>query len=182
MARFDLFANTDPRASHGLYLDVQSDLVQTPTRWCVPMRRWRSDRPLLRGAQQLIQVDEDSIRGLDARKINPIDRTYLAKVITTAQTLKPQVMSIDFLLDRPTTEDQPLAQAVQAATQQGQWLLFSAQLKANRREIGVIPTIGNPNSTRPTSLANLPCHRYLRQPQLVSTTILYCLQVNMVPH
>ncbi|MBK6853240.1 MAG: CcdB family protein [Burkholderiales bacterium] len=59
MARFDLFANTDPRASHGLYLDVQSDLVQTPTRWCVPMRRWRSDRPLLRGAQQLIQVDED---------------------------------------------------------------------------------------------------------------------------
>ncbi|HMW23662.1 MAG TPA: CcdB family protein [Burkholderiaceae bacterium] len=59
MARFDLFANTDPRASHGLYLDVQSDLVQTPTRWCVPLRRWRSDRPLLRGAQQLIQVDGD---------------------------------------------------------------------------------------------------------------------------
>ncbi|MBK6716325.1 MAG: CcdB family protein [Burkholderiales bacterium] len=59
MARFDLFANTDPRASHGLYLDVQSDLVQTPTRWCVPMRRWRADRPLLRGAQQLIEVDED---------------------------------------------------------------------------------------------------------------------------
>lgn len=57
MARFDLFANTDPRASHGLYLDVQSDLVQTPTRWCVPLRRWRSDRPLLRGAQQVIEVD-----------------------------------------------------------------------------------------------------------------------------
>ncbi len=95
----------------------------------------------------LIQVDEDSIRGLDARKINPIDRTYLAQVITKAQTLNAQVMSIDFLLDRPTSEDQPLAKAVQSATQQGQWLLFSAQLKPNRREIGVIPTIGNPNST-----------------------------------
>jgi CHASE2 domain-containing sensor protein len=95
----------------------------------------------------LVQVDEDSIRGLDARKINPIDRTYLAQVIDKAQTLKPQVMSIDFLLDRPTTEDQPLAKAVQSATQQGQWLLFSAQLKNNRREVGVIPTIGNPNST-----------------------------------
>jgi CHASE2 domain len=95
----------------------------------------------------LIQVDEDSIRGLDARKINPIDRTYLAQVIAKAQTLKPQVMSIDFLLDRPTAEDVPLTQAVQAATQQGQWLLFSAQLKTNRREVGVIPTIGNPNAT-----------------------------------
>ena len=76
MARFDLFANTDPRASHGLYLDVQSDLVQTPTRWCVPMRRWRADRPLLRGAQQLIEVDGDNWV-LDAPNILAVPTTLL---------------------------------------------------------------------------------------------------------
>ncbi len=95
----------------------------------------------------LVQVDEDSIRGLDARKINPIDRTYLAQVITQAQALKPQVMGIDFLLDRPTPEDAALTTAVRSATEQGQWLIFAAQLKPNGREVGVIPPIGNPQST-----------------------------------
>ncbi|MBE9028392.1 CHASE2 domain-containing protein [filamentous cyanobacterium LEGE 11480] len=95
----------------------------------------------------LVQVDEDSIRGLDARKINPIDRTYLAQVIDKAQTLKPKVIGIDFLLDRPTNEDATLSQSVKAATQQGQWLLFAANSKSNGREIGAVPSIANPNWT-----------------------------------
>ena len=39
MARFDVYRNPNPRASHGLLLDVQSDLVRTHTRWCVPLLR-----------------------------------------------------------------------------------------------------------------------------------------------
>jgi hypothetical protein len=101
--------------------------------------------PNLSPSVLLIQVDEDSIRGLDARKINPIDRTYLAQVIDKAQALKPQVMGIDFLLDRPTGEDARLTQAVQQATKQGQWLLFAATTKANGSEVGVVPTIAQPN-------------------------------------
>ena len=38
MPRFDLYRNPNPRASHALFLDVQSDLVTTATRW------WRSVR------------------------------------------------------------------------------------------------------------------------------------------
>jgi hypothetical protein len=92
----------------------------------------------------LVQVDEDSIRGLDARKINPIDRTYLAQVIDKAQTLKPSVIGVDFLLDRPTDEDKTLAKSVQNATKQGQWFVFAATEK-NRREVGVVPSIASLN-------------------------------------
>jgi hypothetical protein len=37
MPRFDLYRNPNQRAVHGLYLDVQSDLVSTSTRWCLPL-------------------------------------------------------------------------------------------------------------------------------------------------
>jgi CHASE2 domain-containing sensor protein len=99
----------------------------------------------------LIQVDEDSIRGLDARKINPIDRTYLAQVIDQTRTLqgefKPSVIGIDFLLDRPTPEDPVLAAAVRRSIETNQWLLFAAQLNNNGRELGAIPEIANPRAT-----------------------------------
>lgn len=66
----------------------------------------------------LVQIDEASIRdrGLDARKINPIDRRYLAEVLEKVQTLNPRVIGIDFLLDRRTSppEDARLIQAIQA--------------------------------------------------------------------
>jgi hypothetical protein len=100
MARFDLFANTDPRASHGLYLDVQSDLVQTPTRWCVPMRRWRSDRPLLRGAQQLIEVDWRTI-GCWTRPTSWPFRTRCCDILWAVCLLDDHLRveaSLDFML------------------------------------------------------------------------------------
>jgi CHASE2 domain len=103
--------------------------------------------PAANPAVVLVQVDEDSIRGLDARKINPIDRTYLAQVIDQTQKLKPAVIGVDFLLDRPTSEDATLGKSVQSAAQQGQWLLFAAEAKPNGREVGPVATIGNPNWT-----------------------------------
>jgi CHASE2 domain-containing sensor protein len=95
-------------------------------------------------ATLLVQIDEDSIRGLDARKINPIDRTYLAQVIDRTKTLNPKVVGIDFLLDRPTPEDSALSKSVKQATEQAQWLLFAATTRSGR-EVGAIPTIANPN-------------------------------------
>jgi CHASE2 domain/CHAT domain len=111
----------------------------------------------------LVQIDEDSIRGLDARKINPIDRTYLAQVITQAQRLKPRVIGVDFLLDRPTAEDPVLAQAVQTATQQGEWLLFAAQLK-NGREVGVVGAIAAPDASLQGHINLYPHHMELLNP------------------
>ena len=57
MARFDIYRNPNPRASHGYYLDVQSDLVTTATRWCIPMALQRADRPLIQRAQGLLVVE-----------------------------------------------------------------------------------------------------------------------------
>ncbi len=54
MARFDVYRHPNPRASHGLLLDVQSDLVTTATRWCVPLLRAAAGVPVLQGAQTVL--------------------------------------------------------------------------------------------------------------------------------
>jgi len=54
--RFDVLANPNPKGSHALYLDVQSDLVQTSTRWCVPLMAATPERPILTGAHVVLDV------------------------------------------------------------------------------------------------------------------------------
>ncbi len=56
MARFEIYANPNPRASHSHYLDVQSNFVQTSTRWCVPLFLHAPSRPIILGAQVLIEI------------------------------------------------------------------------------------------------------------------------------
>ncbi len=90
----------------------------------------------------LIQIDEDSIRGLDARKINPIDRSYLAQVIAKTQGLNPRIIGIDFLLDRPTQEDAALKQSLQKL--QNTTPIFAASQKANGQTLGVTPSVSQP--------------------------------------
>lgn len=55
MARFDVFRNPNPRAVHDYLLDVQSDLVTTATRWCVPLKIPTAE-PVMRRAQCMIDV------------------------------------------------------------------------------------------------------------------------------
>jgi hypothetical protein len=57
VARFDLYLNPNPRASHGLFLDVQSDLVLTSTRWCLPLLPADAATPLLARAQLTVVLD-----------------------------------------------------------------------------------------------------------------------------
>lgn len=57
MPRFDIFRNPERSATHELYLDVQSDLVTTATRWCVPLRRAQIGRPVMRRAQSTLVID-----------------------------------------------------------------------------------------------------------------------------
>ncbi|MGI0491654.1 CHASE2 domain-containing protein [Alkalinema pantanalense CENA528] len=100
----------------------------------------------------LVQIDEASIRdrGLDARKINPIDRSYLGDVLNQIPSLQaarsgqatptPKVIGIDFLLDRPTQEDLPLQRAIAQATQRGNLLVFAAIVKG-QTVVGVRPNL-----------------------------------------
>jgi hypothetical protein len=60
MARFDIFRNPNPQASHQLYLDVQSDLVSTATRWCIPLLAAKPGAPVASRAQGLLNLLDDS--------------------------------------------------------------------------------------------------------------------------
>ena len=58
MSRFDIFVNPNQAATHVLYVDVQSDFVRLSTRWCIPLQRHVPSRPIVQGAQALIEVDQ----------------------------------------------------------------------------------------------------------------------------
>ena len=60
MPRFDIYSNPNPQASHPLYLDVQSDLVSTATRWCIPLRPQLPGQPIIKRAQGLLGIDGTS--------------------------------------------------------------------------------------------------------------------------
>lgn len=58
MPRFDLYRNPNQRATNGLYLDVQSDLISTSTRWCLPLFVAMAGTLLMSRAQWTVTVDE----------------------------------------------------------------------------------------------------------------------------
>ncbi len=58
MAKFDIFVNPNKAARHSLFVDVQSDFVRLSTRWCIPLSLHVPLRPIVQGAQALIEVDQ----------------------------------------------------------------------------------------------------------------------------
>lgn len=56
MARFDVFVNPNPRARYALWVDVQSDLVTTATRWCIPLLAAAPGHKAIARAQALVTV------------------------------------------------------------------------------------------------------------------------------
>ena len=60
MPRFDIYKNPNPKGAHAFYLDIQSDLVTTATRWCIPLRTASPGQPVVSRAQGLLKV-----RGVD---------------------------------------------------------------------------------------------------------------------
>ncbi len=60
MARFDVYRNPNPQASHALFLDVQSDLVSTATRWCIPLMTAKPGHPVVSRAQGILNIQQTS--------------------------------------------------------------------------------------------------------------------------
>ena len=56
MPRFDIYKNPNPKGAHAFYLDIQSDLVTTATRWCIPVRIAKLGQPVVNRAQGLLKV------------------------------------------------------------------------------------------------------------------------------
>jgi len=76
MPRFDLYRNPNRRASHALLLDVQSDLVATATRWCVPLRLAGPGQAVMQRAQSSLMVANE-LYVLDTPNVLAVPATLL---------------------------------------------------------------------------------------------------------
>ena len=90
MPRFDIYKNPNPKASHAFYLDIQSDLVTTATRWCIPLRTAKPGQPIVNRAQGLVHVQGINCR-LDTPNLlavpNALLRQPVDRLDTAAQAL-----------------------------------------------------------------------------------------------
>lgn len=90
----------------------------------------------------LVQIDEESIKRAEMTDPHPIDRNYIASIINQLTTLDAQIIGIDYLFDRPSSEQDPiLAQSVSnAIKEKGIWFIFASILDANGNQVGVAPS------------------------------------------
>ena len=99
MARFDIYENPNPKGAHAFYLDIQSDLVTTATRWCIPLRTAKPGQPVVNRAQGLFKVkgvdclmDTPNLLAVPNTLLkNPIDRLDAAAHVLAEA-------SVEFLL------------------------------------------------------------------------------------
>lgn len=111
--------------------------------WQLPVQNWLTHQRLLSQAvyrsitQQipqtdppilLVQIDNPSLIADGISDPRPIDRTYLARLIDKAAQLDMHVIGLDYVLDRPQVEADPIFNtAVKNATKtQGAWLIQAA--------------------------------------------------------
>ncbi|HOB66680.1 CcdB family protein [Ottowia sp.] len=76
MPRFDVYRNPNRRAKYTLYLDVQSDLVNTVTRWCIPLHAAEPGQPVMQRAQSSLKVG-DELYVLDTPNLLAVPATLL---------------------------------------------------------------------------------------------------------
>ena len=99
MPRFDIYKTPNPFGTHAFYLEIQSDLVTTATRWCIPLRTAKPGQPVVNRAQGLFKVqgvdclmDMPNLRAVPNTLLkNPTDRLDAA-----AQTSAEA--SVEFML------------------------------------------------------------------------------------
>jgi CHASE2 domain-containing sensor protein len=95
----------------------------------------------------LIAIDQESLNRADAEiegfQTKPIDREYLAKLVTQLSALKVRTIGINYLLNTQEPRQEKLAQSVESAVnQQGTWVVFAASEPYNLR---VTSKIASPN-------------------------------------
>jgi CHASE2 domain-containing sensor protein len=68
----------------------------------------------------LVQIETDSIKNNKIEPLRPMDKGYLGRLLTQAQKLRAPIVGLDYLLDRPQKQADPLfARSVQALVGQG---------------------------------------------------------------
>jgi CHASE2 domain-containing sensor protein len=98
-------------------------------------------------AVTLLEIDQASIdrKGIDAYKVKPMSRAYLAALVDRLRQLRVGVVGIDYLLDGSTNEDAALKAAVKDAMQQQTWLVFATRQNDAGQPVGVTSNIAKPH-------------------------------------
>ena len=93
------FKNPNPKGAHAFYLDIQSDLVTTATRWCIPLRTAKPGQPMVSRAQGLVTVQGVSCL-MDTPNLlavpNALLRSPVERLDSAAQLLAEA--SVEFML------------------------------------------------------------------------------------
>lgn len=99
MPRFDIYRNPNSRASHPFYLDVQSDLVSTATRWCIPLLLAKPRQAVVARAQGLMTIQGSSYL-VDSPNILAVPAALLRKPFDRAGPRERSMVeaSIEFML------------------------------------------------------------------------------------
>jgi hypothetical protein len=101
----------------------------------------------------LISIDEESFNKAKISERNPLDREYLSRIIEQLSLLNPQVIGIDYLLDRPQDpNDQILANTLQETIQKNDTLFIFAATSINGQEQGINPEIATLNTVMQGSI------------------------------
>ncbi|WP_088889874.1 CHASE2 domain-containing protein [Leptolyngbya ohadii] len=97
----------------------------------------------------MVQIDEDSLDKARITDRNPMNRSYLARLVNHLSSLGAEVIGVDYFLDKPLPGDQELAQAVRSAVQkQDIQFVFAAHRQPSTGEwLTALPEIANANST-----------------------------------
>lgn len=87
----------------------------------------------------VVAIDQASIErnNIDSYKINPIDRSYLAKLIGRLQQLNAKVIGIDYLLDGSTQEDLPLSKTIDSAIKNQHWIVLATEQNSTGQPLRV---------------------------------------------
>jgi hypothetical protein len=102
----------------------------------------------------LVQIDDESLRQDNVVQRRPMDRAYLTRLIHRLATLKPGVIGIDYVLDRPQPKTDPaLAQSMQSAARQGtRFVLATVPNELNSSEADLQNRFLNPRWSFPGSI------------------------------
>lgn len=94
----------------------------------------------------LVSIDEKSLRKANITELNPLNRKYLSSIVDKLSTLNAQVIGIDYLLDYPQSQNDPiLAQSIRnAISKQGTSFIFAAKLDGEK-ESGILPELASLN-------------------------------------
>lgn len=101
----------------------------------------------------LISIDEESLSRGNITQRYPLDRKYLAQIIDRLTQLNAQNISIDYLLDLPQQNNDPiLAKSIKNAREKNGTSFIFGSITQGEQEVGILSEIASLNTVMQSSI------------------------------